>query len=239
MADLDTDGAAPFPVANALTVALAGDVADRMSADYAALDPQARAVLDCWFGAPDSPDFGEPRKLWFTADDSFDASLRERFGTLINAARESQLGSWAATPLGALSLVIVLDQFSRNCHRDTATAFAADRKALAIAQQMVASGADGLLPGVHHRAFAYLPFEHDESLASQHESLRLFKALAAEPGGASYYPFAVRHAKIIERFGRFPHRNAVLGRESTADEIAFLREPGSSFQSRAKKAGRQ
>jgi uncharacterized protein (DUF924 family) len=239
MADLDTDGAAPFPVANALTVALAGDVADRMSADYAALDPQAHAVLDCWFGAPDSPDFGGPRKLWFTADDSFDASLRERFGTLINAARESQLDSWAATPLGALSLVIVLDQFSRNCHRDTATAFAADRKALAIAQQMVASGADGLLPGVHHRAFAYLPFEHDESLASQHESLRLFKALAAEPGGASYYPFAVRHAKIIERFGRFPHRNAVLGRESTADEIAFLREPGSSFQSRAKKAGRR
>jgi uncharacterized protein (DUF924 family) len=239
MADLDTDGAAPFPVANALTVALAGEVADRMSADYAALDPQARAVLDCWFGAPDSPDFGGPRKLWFTADDSFDASLRERFGTLINAARESQLDSWAATPLGALSLVIVLDQFSRNCHRDTATAFAADRKALAIAQQMVASGADGLLPGVHHRAFAYLPFEHDESLASQHESLRLFKALAAEPGGASYYPFAVRHAKIIERFGRFPHRNAVLGRESTADEIAFLREPGSSFQSRAKKAGRR
>jgi uncharacterized protein (DUF924 family) len=165
--------------------------------------------------------------------------LRERFGTLIDAARESQLDSWAATPLGALSLVIVLDQFSRNCHRDTATAFAADRKALAIAQQMVASGADGLLPGVHHRAFAYLPFEHDESLASQHESLRLFKALAAEPGGASYYPFAVRHAKIIERFGRFPHRNAVLGRESTADEIAFLREPGSSFQSRAKKAGRR
>jgi uncharacterized protein (DUF924 family) len=239
MADLDTDGAAPFPVANALTVALAGDVADRMSADYAALDPQAHAVLDCWFGAPDSPDFGGPRKLWFTADDSFDASLRERFGTLIDAARKSQLDSWAATPLGALSLVIVLDQFSRNCHRDTATAFAADRKALAIAQQMVASGADGLLPGVHHRAFAYLPFEHDESLASQHESLRLFKALAAEPGGASYYPFAVRHAKIIERFGRFPHRNAVLGRESTADEIAFLREPGSSFQSRAKKAGRR
>jgi uncharacterized protein (DUF924 family) len=241
MADLgtDTDGAAPapvpVPVANALTDALAGEVADRTSADYAALDPQARAVLDCWFGAPDSPDFGEPRKLWFTADESFDASLRERFGTLIDAARESQLDSWAATPLGALSLVIVLDQFSRNCHRDTATAFAADRKALAIAQQMVASGADRLLPGVHHRAFAYLPFEHDESLASQHESLRLFKALAAEPGGASYYSFAVRHAEIIVRFGRFPHRNAVLGRESTADEIAFLREPGSSFQSRAKK----
>jgi uncharacterized protein (DUF924 family) len=235
MADADVGGAAPSPAPDALTVGLEGKVAGGASADYASLDPQARAVLDCWFGAPDSPDFGEPRKLWFAADDSFDAMLRERFGTLIDAARESRLDSWAATPLGALALVVVLDQFSRNCHRDTVRAFAADRKALAIAQQMVASGADRLLPGVHHRAFAYLPFEHDESLASQHESRRLFKALAAEPGGASYYPFAVRHAKIIERFGRFPHRNAVLGRESTADEIAFLREPGSSFQSRARK----
>jgi uncharacterized protein (DUF924 family) len=189
-------------------------------------------VLDCWFGAPDAPGFGEARKQWFSADESFDAMLRERFGTLIDAARDSRLDSWMATPLGALALVIVLDQFSRNCHRDTARAFAADHKALEIAQQMVASGADRLLPSVHHRAFAYLPFEHDEAPASQRESLRLFKALAGEPGGESYYSFAVRHAEIVERFGRFPHRNALLGRESTAEEIAFLREPGSSFQSR-------
>ncbi|WP_027801300.1 DUF924 family protein [Paraburkholderia dilworthii] len=232
---VDAGGKVPLPAPHAVARAASA----RALAEYAALDPQARAVLDCWFGAPDSPDFGEPRKLWFSADDSFDAMLRERFGTLIDAACESRLDSWAAMPLGALALVILLDQFSRNCHRDTARAFAADRKALAIAQQMVASGADRLLPGVHHRAFAYLPFEHGESLASQHESLHLFKALAAEPGGESYYPFAVRHAQIIERFGRFPHRNAVLSRESTADEIAFLREPGSSFQSRARKrAGR-
>ncbi|HEX7934124.1 MAG TPA: DUF924 family protein [Paraburkholderia sp.] len=211
----------------------AAAAADR--AGYAALDPQARAVLDCWFGAPDSPDFGESRKLWFSADDSFDAMLRERFGTLIDAAIDSRLDSWTATPLGALALVIVLDQFSRNCHRDTARAFAADQKALHIAQRMIASGADRRLPHAHHRAFAYLPFEHDETLASQQASLRLFKALAAEPGGESYYSFAVRHAEIIERFGRFPHRNALLARESTAEETAFLREPGSSFQSRAKK----
>lgn len=202
---------------------------------YSALAPQAREVLDCWFGSPDAADFGRARKLWFSADEALDAMLRGRFGNLIDAALDSHLDSWAATPLGALALVIVLDQFSRNCHRDTARAFAGDRKALQTAQQMVASGADRRLPGVHHRAFAYLPFEHDEAPASQQESLRLFKALADEPGGESYYPFAVRHAEIVARFGRFPHRNALLGRQSTAEETAFLREPGSSFQSRRRK----
>ncbi|CAE6852234.1 DUF924 family protein [Paraburkholderia domus] len=190
---------------------------------------EARAVLDSWFGAPNTPTFGQARKLWFSRDRAFDAMLLERFGTLIDAAREGALDSWTETPLGALALVIVLDQFSRNCYRDTPRAFAADHKALRIAQQMIASGADLLLPTVHHRAFAYLPFEHDETLASQHESLRLFKQLKAEPAGASYYSSAVRHARIIERFGRFPHRNAQLGRQSTAEETAFLKERGSSF----------
>ncbi|HYS66844.1 MAG TPA: DUF924 family protein [Paraburkholderia sp.] len=199
------------------------------SADYAALAPEARAVLDCWFGAPDAPGFGDARKLWFSRDKAFDAMLQEHFGTLIDAARDGMLDSWKETPLGALALIIVLDQFSRNCHRNTSRAFAADQKALHTAQQMIATGADRLLPTAHHRAFAYLPFEHDETLASQRESLRLFEALEAEPGGASYYSFAVRHAKVIERFGRFPHRNALLGRASTDEESAFLRETGSSF----------
>ncbi len=200
-----------------------------MLADYAAQVAQAREVLDCWFGAPDSAAFGEEHKRWFSRDEAFDAMLRERFGTLIDAAREGSLDNWMDTPLGALALVIVLDQFSRNCYRGTPRAFAADHQALRIAQQMIASGADGLLPTAHHRAFAYLPFEHDETLASQHESLRLFKQLKAEPGGASYYSSALRHARIIERFGRFPHRNAQLGRQSTVEETAFLKEPGSSF----------
>lgn len=208
-----------------------------MLADYAGLAPQARAVLDCWFGAPDTPDFGAERKSWFSRDEAFDTRLRERFGALIDAANDAfsdttgdgTLDHWQRTPLGALALIILLDQFSRNCHRHTPRAFAADQKALRIAQRMIATGADRLLPSAHHRAFAYLPFEHDETLASQHESLRLFKQLEAEPGGESYYRFAVRHAAIIERFGRFPHRNAILGRLSTAEETAFLREPGSSF----------
>jgi uncharacterized protein (DUF924 family) len=190
---------------------------------------EARAVLDCWFGAPNTPTFGQARKLWFSRDQAFDAMLLERFGALIDAAREGSLDSWTETRLGALALVIVLDQFSRNCHRNTPRAFAADHQALRIAQQMIASGADLLLPTAHHRAFAYLPFEHDETLASQHESLRLFKQLKAEPDGASYYSSAVGHARIIERFGRFPHRNALLGRQSTDEETAFLKGPGSSF----------
>jgi len=198
-------------------------------ADYAALSADARDVLDCWFGTPGSSEYGTERKLWFSRNDDVDARLRERFGALIDAANADALDGWQRSPLGTLALVIVLDQFSRNCHRNTARAFAADSKALAVAQRMIASGADRLLPGVHHRAFAYLPFEHSETLAGQHESLRLFAQLAEEPGGKPYYRFAVRHAEIIERFGRFPHRNAWLGRVSSDEESAFLREPGSSF----------
>jgi uncharacterized protein (DUF924 family) len=197
--------------------------------DYVALDPRARDVLECWFGAPDAPDFGTERKSWFKRSEAFDAMLQARFAALIGEVRQGALDSWTETPLGALALVIVLDQFSRNCHRGTPHAFAGDAKALSIAQQMVASGADLLLPSVYHRVFVYMPFEHDESMDSQRESLRLFKALDDEVRGIDYYRFAERHAEVIERFGRFPHRNALLGRPSTAEEIAFLRQPGSSF----------
>jgi uncharacterized protein (DUF924 family) len=252
-----------------------GAAADAWRADYAALAPAARAVLDCWFGEPDSPVFGQERKFWFSRDAAVDAMLRERFGELIeranqdddavrSVAQESASASgqtggqaiersaeqakeqgneqaderaneqttprhWQTTPLGALALIILLDQFSRNCHRNTPRAFAADRMALQVAQRLVANGWDRMLPSAQHRAFAYLPFEHDETLDGQRESLRLFGQLRAEPGGQSYYRFAERHAQIIQRFGRFPHRNALLGRTSTAEEIAFLREPGSSF----------
>ena len=125
--------------------------------------------------------------------------------------------------------MIVLDQFSRNCHRDTPHAFSADDKALAIARAMVARGDDRRLPTLQHRVFAYLPFEHAESAEAQRESLRLFGELASEPQAKSYYDYAVRHAKVIERFGRFPHRNAQLGRATSDAEAAFLREPGSRF----------
>lgn len=198
-------------------------------ADYAALDEPARAILDCWFGAPGSATFGQDRKLWFARDVAFDAMLRECFGALLEAAGQGALDGWADTPLGALALVVLLDQFARNIHRGTARAFATDGDALRIARQMVVNGFDLRLPDLFHRAFAYLPFEHDESLESQREARRLFKPFEAQPGGASYYRSALRHAAIIERFGRFPHRNALLGRASTEEELTFLGKPGSSF----------
>jgi uncharacterized protein (DUF924 family) len=195
----------------------------------ATTNPQAQAVLDFWFGAPDSPGYGQTRKVWFRKDAAFDALLRERFGALIDAGRAGALDAWTATPCGTLALVIVLDQFSRNCHRGSALAFAGDDKALALARQLVATGADQQLPTRYHRVFAYMPFEHSEAIDAQRESLRLFGELANEPDCAEFHAYAIRHAKVIERFGRYPHRNAVLSRVSTEAELAFLREPGSSF----------
>ncbi|TAM00523.1 MAG: DUF924 domain-containing protein [Paraburkholderia sp.] len=189
----------------------------------------ARDVLDFWFGEPGSPEYGTARKMWFRKDDAFDAQLRERFGALLDAACAGELDAWGASTEGALALVIVLDQFSRNCYRGTPRAFAADEHALALARRLVASGADRTLPTVFHRVFAYLPFEHAESMEAQRDSLRLFGELAPDPDGEGYYDYAVRHADVIARFGRFPHRNAVLGRASSDAELAFLREPGSSF----------
>lgn len=192
-------------------------------------NPAAQAVLDFWFGAPDSAEYGQLRKVWFKKDAGFDALLRERFGALIEAGTAGELDGWTQTACGTLALLIVLDQFARNCHRGSARAFASDGSALALARQLVATGADRELPTRFHRVFAYMPFEHSESIADQRESLRLFAELAPEPDCAEFHDYALRHAKVIERFGRYPHRNAVLGRVSTDAELAFLREPGSSF----------
>jgi uncharacterized protein (DUF924 family) len=192
-------------------------------------DPCAREVLDFWFGLPGSAEYGQARKMWFKKDAAFDTLLRERFGALLAAARAGELDAWAATPEGALALVIVLDQFSRNCHRDTPHAFAGDDRALALARRLVEDGEDLGLPTLYHRVFAYLPFEHAETIEAQRESVRLFGTLRDEPDGEGYYEYAVRHAEVIERFGRFPHRNAQLGRASSEAELAFLREPGSRF----------
>ncbi len=209
-----------------------GRDATDIAADHAALDPQAREVLDFWFGEPGTPAFGHASKKWFQRDDAFDALILERFGATLERARRGECGDWQRTPLGALALIVVLDQFSRNTCRGRADAFAADAQALAVARRLVDSGAHLDLPSPEHRAFAYLPFEHAESQSAQRESVRLFEALARETGSAgkgSYFDYACRHAAVIERFGRFPHRNAALGRESTVDERAFLGEPGSAF----------
>ncbi len=161
---------------------------------------------------------------WWRADPAFDAQVRERFGELLRAATAGELHGWRATPQGRLAEVIVLDQFSRNIHRGTPGAFAADPMALALAQEAVAGGHDQALPAPR-RAFLYMPHMHSES----REIHAIAEQLFAKPGLEANRESGLRHRAIIERFGRYPHRNAVLGRESTADEVDFLKQPGSSF----------
>ena len=183
-------------------------------------------VLDFWFGSPPTE---QPRPEWFRKDPVLDGRIRARFGDILEHALAGGLQEWAVTPTGALARILVLDQFTRNTLRDTARAFAGDALALAQAQALVQDGGHLSLPPLQ-RWFAFLPFEHAEDLAQQHESLRLFAALAAEhPAMADAEHWARKHFEIIERFGRYPHRNAQLGRASTPEEERFLTQPGSSF----------
>ncbi len=194
--------------------------------------PAATLVLDFWFGPPDDPQHAQPRDFWFRKDDAFDAEVARRFGPLIESALVGGIDDWLTRPvqpLPALARVIVLDQFPRNAFRGTARAFAGDPMALQTARALVASCADRSLNG-GQREFVYLPFEHAEDLSHQRTSVQLFTQLAAdEPALAGLVEWARRHHDIIERFGRFPHRNALLGRQSTAEEAAFLLTPGSGF----------
>jgi uncharacterized protein (DUF924 family) len=186
------------------------------------------AVLEFWFGAADSPELGRHRRQWFEKSDAFDALVRDRFLATHEAAAAGALDAWAERPLAALALVIALDQFPRNVFRGTPRAFATDARALAVARGIAARGFDrAYLPA--QAWFAYLPFEHAEALGAQAESLALFERLRGDPPSASPIAYAQRHYAVIERFGRFPHRNAILGRASTPEEVAFLATPGSSF----------
>jgi uncharacterized protein (DUF924 family) len=185
-------------------------------------------IVAFWFGEPGSPEDGQPRPLWFAKSEATDALIRDRFGAAVEAALSGRHDRWAdGHPRDALALILLLDQFTRNVHRDSARAFAGDAKALAVAGRLVADGRDRQLAPLQ-RWFVYLPFEHSERIDDQHESLRLFEALARE-GLAEPLVWARRHFEVIERFGRYPHRNELLGRASTADEIEFLKKPGSRF----------
>lgn len=188
----------------------------------------AHEVLDFWFGAPGTVQYGKSRGEWFKKSDEFDALIHSRFLPLYEQAAAGQLAPWRDSPLTLLALIIVLDQFPRNMFRDSARAFACDPLALSHARRMVEFGWDERLNAVE-RQFAYLPFEHAEDPAMQRESMRLFGQLAQQPGHADLLEWARKHAVIVERFGRFPHRNAVLGRASTAEELAFLQSPDSKF----------
>jgi uncharacterized protein (DUF924 family) len=195
------------------------------------MDARAQEVLDFWFGAPGSPEHGQTRALWFTKRDDTDAQIRTRFGALIEEALSGALDDWThsgpSAPRGALALIVLLDQFTRNAYRDTAHAFAGDGRALAVATLLVDTGQDRSL-ALLERQFVYLPFEHAESLPLQERAVILFTQLAAD-GLAEPLDWAIRHRDVIARFGRFPHRNQQLGRASTPAEVAFLVQPGSRF----------
>ena len=163
-------------------------------------------------------------KQHFAKDAALDEAIRTRFGPTLEAAARCELFAWRATPQGRLAEILVLDQFSRNVYRDTPRAFAQDALALALAQELVASGQDRSLP-IEQRKFAYMPYMHSESLAIHAQAALLF----SQPGLESNLDFELRHQAIITRLGRYPHRNAILGRTSSAEELAFLAEPGSAF----------
>lgn len=190
------------------------------------LDARARAILDVWFGPEDDPGYEAPRERWFARRDDFDALLRQRFSRDVH---EAQLGHFVAmrdAPKTCLALVLLLDQFPRNLYRGDARSFASDPEALAVARDAVARGHDQRVPPVH-RWFFYLPFEHSERLDDQERAVALFDALGE--GHEVAQRAAREHRDVIARFGRFPHRNAILRRASTPDEEAYLAAGGPTF----------
>jgi uncharacterized protein (DUF924 family) len=191
---------------------------------------KAQELLDFWFLPTTAEGHGQIRKQWFIKDKRFDATICERFGTTIAQAVAGGLREWDAEgPRGTLARIIVLDQLTRNAHRDTPGAFAGDVLALAAARQLVHDGADGTLSPVE-RSFVYMPFEHAEDARTQEQSVELFTSLAGQhPEFGSSLDYAHRHRGVIARFGRFPHRNRILGRASTPEELEFLQQHGSRF----------
>lgn len=186
-------------------------------------------VLQFWFGGSSDEMLAIPRDAWFKKDEVFDTIIRERFLPLVDGLQADRLAPPLDNARQTLAWLIVADQFPRNLFRGDARAFASDARARDVAHAMLAAGLDAQLPPVA-RWFCYLPLEHSERLSDQNDCVRCFSALPADsPGYAGVLDYAQRHRDIIARFGRFPHRNAALGRDNTAEETLFLQQPGSSF----------
>lgn len=185
-------------------------------------------VLSFWFS--DRDDDGNPvfRKAWFEKDPAFDETMRQRFGAVHEQAAARMLEAWREEPQPALALTVLLDQFSRNMFRDTPVMYACDDYAVEVAGGALARGFGDGMPEVQ-RWFFFMPFMHSERLADQQTCVRLFESLPDSEAVQQGLKSARRHCEIVERFGRFPHRNAILGRQTTADEEVFLKEPDSAF----------
>lgn len=176
-----------------------------------------KEVIRFWFSEIDP-------KQWWQKDKAFDAAIRHRFGSLHKQATVGELADWRETASGSLAEVIILDQFSRNIYRDRPEVFASDPQALTLAQFAIAKGWDAELSS-DQRAFLYMPFMHSESALIHQQAVRLFESLE----DTTYLNFELKHKAIIDRFGRYPHRNKILGRESSTEEAEFLTQPGSGF----------
>ena len=193
------------------------------AADVPALPARAQAFLDFWFGAAGDPERFHHKQIWFRSTAEFDAAVGENFAADHELAVAGAFDDWEAAPLSAHARVMLLDQVPRNIFRSSPRAFASDKLALATTKRALDRGVDQLIPAAW-RLFFYLPLEHSEVLADQQRGLDLLLALPPVPGRPGDGHMTRLHCEIIERFGRFPHRNAILGRESTEEELAFLVE---------------
>ncbi len=189
---------------------------------------EIQAILRFWFGEPPGS-YAQQKPLWFGKQPTLDAEIRQQFGQTYQQAVDGQLNDWRESPQGCLALIVLLDQFARNMFRDTAPMFATDGQALGLAEFAVEQGYDQQLSPLE-RIFIYLPFEHSEDRDDQTRSVALFQQLVEEaPELTDVLDYAKRHQVVVERFGRFPHRNRILGRDTTPEEAEFLTQPGSSF----------
>jgi uncharacterized protein (DUF924 family) len=189
---------------------------------------RAGEVLDFWFGREGDPEYGQFRNEWFRKDPDFDARVTEQFADLYEEAAAGSLDGWRDDAASCLGLVIVLDQFPRNMFRGDGRTHAEDDRALGASRYAVEHALDRELPAFQ-RMFLYMPFMHSESVEDQRRSVELFERLAGEEGAPDVVTYAVAHRDIVEQFGRFPHRNEILGRETTPEEAVFLTKEGSSF----------
>jgi len=185
-------------------------------------------ILKFWFGTPEDESWGKNREVWWRKDPDFDGEVRRRFLVTHEAAARGDLESWTGSAAGSLALLILLDQFPRNMFRDDPRTYATDAKALAVAKVALEKGFEGSLTEIQ-RWFLYMPFQHSELVDDQLRSLALYDGLSGAGDNPRTKESAQRHHEIVARFGRFPHRNAVLGRSPTEEEVAFLKEPNSSF----------
>ena len=196
--------------------------------EWSELPERARVLLDFWFGPDGDPDRECHREIWFKCPVEHDNTLRRLFLADYERAAAGELGAWEERPESALALVLLLDQIPRNIFRGTQRAYAADPLARAVADRAMARGFDQSLPPVWRR-FLYMPLHHSESLDDQRRALDLFRAVPADPARRDAIDHGLRHYRTIERFGRFPHRNEILGRASSSGELAFLADPDPIF----------